>query len=205
MVPLYPIDDHKLDWQSAAGIGRRYELIASRGVIAELEFSRRPTKEATGRTMIHNWRIKPIGVMGTRFEIRRGDEVQVFTTIHLNMSRTNGVLPLPGTSLKLSFGATNMFGTDWQWVDENGWGMIGLRQKGLSRLGAEVHLADHAAQHPLTPLLLVTGFYLVYLNFERQLAQIALESNVQLENLARSLSAQRRKSRKQFSSELAAK
>jgi hypothetical protein len=205
MEALYPIDDQKLDWSSAAGIGRRYLLNCSRGVIADLEFSKRPTKEATGHTIAHSWHLKPIGVMGTRYEIRRAGDSAVFTTIQLNLGRTKGVLAVPGTPLKLSFAATNIFCTDWQWLDENGWGLMGLRQKGLSRLAADVHLADHAAQHPLTPLLFVAGFYLVYLNFERQLAQIAQESNVQLENLARATTVQRKKLKKQFLNELAQK
>lgn len=205
MESFYPIDDYKLDWRSAAGIGRLYELHSSRGVIAELEFSKRPTKEAIGRTIAHSWTLKPIGVMGTRFEIRRTGEPRVFTTIHLNMGRTKGVMALPGTTLKLAFAATNIFGTDWQWLDENGWGIIGLRQRGLSRLAADVHLADHAPQHPLTPLMFVAGFYLVYLNFERQAAQVAAETSVQLESLARTLIVQKKRVKKQFSIDLAVK
>lgn len=204
MEPLYPIDD-KLEWRSAAGIGRLYELHSSRGVIAELEFSNRPTKEAIGRTVAHAWAFKPIGVMGTRFEVRRANEANVFTTIQLNLGRTKGILALPGTGLRLGFAATNIFCTDWQWLDENGWGVMGLRQKGLSRLSADLHLAEHAGQHPLTPLMFVAGFYLVYLNFERQAAQTAIESTVQLENLARAVSAQRKRAKKQLSLELAAK
>ena len=195
MEPLYPIEDYKLEWRSAAGVGRRYELHASRGVISELEFTKKPTKEAFGSTVAHRWQIKPNGPLGSKFQVRRGDDPAIFTTIQMNLARTKGQLPIPGTSAKFLFAATNLFATDWQWLDERGYGLIGIRQKGLSRLAADVYLADHAPHHPYTPLLFVVGFYLVYLNYERQVAQIGAESNVQIENLARSLSDQRKRAK----------
>ena len=194
MESLYPITDHKLEWRSAAGVGRVYNLHASRGVISQLAFTKKATKEAFGSTVAHHWNIRPHGPLATKFLIRRGDEPAVFTTIQLNLPRTKGFLPIPGTSAKFTFASTNLFATDWQWLDEQGNGLIGIRQKGLSRLAADVYLADHAPYHPYTPLLFVVGFYLVYLNFERQAAAIAAEEPaIQIENLSRAVNEQRRR------------
>ena len=195
MESLYPITDRTLEWRSAAGVGRRYQLHASRGVISELAFSKKPTKEAFGLTVAHFWSFKPDGPLGSRFQIRREGEAEVFSAIQLNLPRTKGFLPIPGTSAKFTFASTNLFATDWQWLDERSDGLIGFRQKGLSRLAADVYLADHAPYHPYTPLLLVAGFYLVLLNFERQAAAIAAEPEVQIENLQRSSIEQRRRSK----------
>jgi hypothetical protein len=202
---LYPFTDQKLEWRSAAGVGRVYELHASRGIISQLEFTKKPTKEANGSTVAHHWNIRPDGPLGSKFHIRRGDDTAVFTTLQLNLAKTKGSLPIPGTSAKFTFASTNLFCTDWQWLDEQGYGLMGLRQKGLARMAADVYLADHAPQHPYTPMLLVVGFYLVYLNVERQAAQVALEPAAQLENLSRSLNEQRRRAKQRSINMLATK
>jgi len=201
MQALYPIPDGKLEWRSAAGVGRRYELHADRGVIADLDFGKKVTKEAVGRTVVHTWRIKPDGPMGSRYIVRREGDEKPFSTFRFNLARTKGVLPIPGTRHSFHFVSTNFFATDWQWLDQGGAGLIGLRQKGLSRVSADVFLGDEARQHPLTPLFFLLGFYLVYLNHERHLAA-ANENTFQLENLARSLSAQRRRTQRQAAVQL---
>lgn len=205
MESLYPFTDQKLEWRSAAGVGRVYQLHASRGVISELEFTKKPMKEANGTTVAHHWNIRPNGPLGSKYLIRRGDEAEVYTTVQLNLAKTKGTLPIPGTPAKFTFASTNLFCTDWQWLDEQGEGLIGLRQKGLARLAADVYLADHAPHHPYTPLLLMVGFYLVYLNFERQAAQVNLEPAIQLENLSRSLNEQRRRAKQRNLNMLATK
>jgi hypothetical protein len=192
MESLYPISDYKMEWRSAAGVGRRYELHASRGVIADLDFGKKATKEAVGRTLIHTWWIKPEGPLGSKFAVMREGDAKVFSTLRFNLARTKAQLPIPGTARSFQFASTNFFGTDWQWLDEHGYGLMGLRQKGLSRLSAELYLAEHARQHPFTPLFFQLGFYLIYLNHESSLASSS-DTSQQIDNLARSLAEQKKR------------
>ena len=147
MESFFPLDEPTLEWRSTGGMGRRYQLLSKRGPIAEVAFGTRLRRDTLIATTHQTWRLH-----GTekRIEVASGGPILAAK----DPTGTKWLLSDPGLRLEV----TNPWGTDWQWLDDHGNGLIGFRQKGFARLAVSVFLDDAALQHPHTPFLLGLGF-----------------------------------------------
>jgi hypothetical protein len=150
MESFCPLDEAMLEWRSAGGMGRRYQLLSRRGVIAEAGIANVLHRNTTIATLDRTWRL-----LGTerRIDIAHGPSLMAKDPTGTKWSLTESALRLE---------TTNIWGTDWQWMDGEGNGLIGFRQKGLARLSISVFLDKQALEFRLTPLLLGLGFTAIF-------------------------------------------
>lgn len=149
MEPFFPLDEATLEWRSAGGMGRKYQLLSRRGVIAEAAIANTMRRKVDLAISTGHWHLEGTG---RRIEVAAGPVLAA-----KDPTGTKWVLDHP--SLRLE--STNPWGTDWQWMDAAGNGLIGFRQKGLARIGFQVFLDDSTWEQPNTPLLLGLGFCLL--------------------------------------------
>lgn len=149
MEPFFPLDEAMLEWRSAGGLGRKYQLISRRGVIAEAAIANTMRRKIEIVTSGASWNLEG---NGRKIEVAAGPVLAA-----KDPTGTKWILDQP--SLRLE--STNPWETDWQWMDASGNGLIGFRRKGLARVGFQVFLDDSMWSQATTPLLLGLGFGLL--------------------------------------------
>jgi hypothetical protein len=137
------------------GKGRDYRLLAGQEPVASLRWDNTGGQEAIAETADGAWSFRRSGLLRPTIRVQTRDGASDAATMTIEW--TGGLLKLQnGTEYR--WGAANFWRTEWAFAKAGESATVHFRPE-----GKKVELGADAAAREETPLLLVTGWYLLVL------------------------------------------
>lgn len=159
---LQPHHTSGLQWQQPSGWSRRFELRSGDTQVGSLEFQSAFGSRAEGRIGEETWTLKRMGFFQTRVTVRRAGSDEDAAVYIPTWSRRRGLLTLAdGTQYQLS--STSFWAAEWVWLDSREQVVMKFHNKGFLHHGADVEVGPDSRQSKDLGMLLLTGWYLLFL------------------------------------------
>lgn len=162
MAALQPHHVNALKWQQPSGWSRKFELRSADTLVGAMEFQSAFGSLAEAAVSGQTWTLKRQGFFSPRATIRRAGSEEDMAVYVPRWTGTKGVLTFKdGTSLQLT--CTSFWGGEWAWLDANDNVLVRFHNRGFMRHGADVEVEPGARDRSDLPILLLAGWYLLFL------------------------------------------
>lgn len=168
---LQPHRVNALQWVQPSACARKFELRSADTLVGRLEFRSALGSLAEATVAGKTWTLKRQGFFSPRATIRQAgsqDNLAVYTP---HWTGSKGLLTFQdGNGVRLA--CTGFWGGEWAWLDAGGAVLVRFHNRGILHHGAGMDVEPGARSRPDLDILLIAGWYVLYLHQQDSAAAI---------------------------------